>query len=122
MQLPNKMDQEIASEINRALCHQQALAHTRIMNTRGNDKGAITARTQQNATAEMALRYHHIIITAARTVHKGVVDVKENESWEKLMIHAVPLTRYMGKATEDPQMMREEFDVEDKGIAIPSPV
>jgi hypothetical protein len=41
----------------------------------------------------MSLQYRVIIITAARTVHKGVVDVEENESWERLKIHALPLVR-----------------------------
>jgi len=105
VQLPNKMDQEIASGINRALCHQEAPAHIRIMNARRNAKGAITAITLQNATAEIAMQYRDIIITAARTVDKGVVDVEENESWERLEIHAVPLLRYIGKGTEGLQKM-----------------
>jgi len=91
--LANKMDQEIASAINRALFHQQAPAHIRIMNARRNTKGANTAIRHQNVTAEMALRYRDIIITAARTVDKGVIDVKENESWERLKIRAVALVR-----------------------------
>jgi len=68
------------------------------MNARRNAKGVITEMTQQNATAEMALQYRDIIITAARTVDKGVVDVEENESWERLKIHAVPLVRSWEKA------------------------
>jgi hypothetical protein len=47
------MDQEIASAINRALFHQQALDHIRIMNTRRKAKGVITAIRWQNATVEM---------------------------------------------------------------------
>jgi hypothetical protein len=116
------MDQEIASAINRALFHQQAPARIRIMNARRNAKGAITAITHQNATAEMALQYRDIIITAARTVDKGVVDVEENESWERQKIHAVPLVRYMGKGTEGLQKMREEFEAENEGVAIPAQV
>jgi len=75
------------------------------MNTKRNAKGAMTTIMHPNATAEMALHYRDIIITAARTVHKGVVDVEENESWESLKIHAVPLVRYMGKGTEVLQKM-----------------
>ena len=103
--LPNKMDQEIVSAINRVLLLQQALAHIRIMNARRNVKGAITAITNQNATAEMAMRYRNIIITATRTVDKGVLDVEENETWGRLKIHAVPLVRYMGRGTEGLQKM-----------------
>jgi hypothetical protein len=77
--LLNKMDQEIASAINRALIHQQVQAPIRIMNAWRNAKGVITAITHQNAIAEMALRYCEIITTAGRPVDKGVVDVEENK-------------------------------------------
>jgi hypothetical protein len=100
MPLPNKMVQEIVSSINRALFHRQTPAHIRIMNARRNAKGAIMAITYQSTTAEMALRYCDSIITLARTVNKGVVDVEENESWESEKINAVPFIRYMGKGAE----------------------
>jgi len=92
---PNKIDQEIASAINRALLHQQAPAHIRIMNPTRNANGAITAITHQNATAEIAMQYRDIIITAAKTVDRGVLDVAENETWERQKIHAVPLVQFM---------------------------
>jgi hypothetical protein len=50
------------------------------------------------------------------------VDVEENEIWERLKIYAVPLVQYMGKGTEDLQMMREEFEAENEGIGIPTQV
>jgi len=84
------MNQDIVSEINRALFHQNSPAHIRIMIAKRNAKGAITAITHPNATAEKALQNRDIIITAARTVDKGVMDYKENESWERLKIHPVP--------------------------------
>jgi hypothetical protein len=114
------MDQEIASAINRALFHQKAPAHIRIMNTKRNAKGAITAITHPNSTAEMALHYRDIIITAARTVDKGVMDVEENESWERLKIHRVPLARYMGEGTEGLQKIRDQFEPDNEGIVIPT--
>jgi len=120
--LSNKMDQEIVSAIKRALFHQKAPAHVRIMNAKRNAKGAITAITHPNETAEMALPYRDIIITAARTVDKGVVDVQENESQERLMIHAVPLIQYTGKGTEGLKKMREEFEAENEGIVMPTQV
>jgi len=40
------------------------------MNAKRNAKGAITAITHPNATAEMALQYRDIIITAVSTVNK----------------------------------------------------
>jgi len=49
------MDPEIASVINKALFHQEGPAHIRIINAKWNAWGTITAITQQNATAAMAL-------------------------------------------------------------------
>jgi hypothetical protein len=120
--LSNEMDQEIALAIHRALFHQNAPAHIWIMNTKRNAKGVITAITHLNATADMALQYRHILITAARPVNKGDVEVEENESWERPKFHPVPLVRYMGKSTEGMQKMREEFEAENEGIVIPTQV
>jgi hypothetical protein len=75
------------------------------MNAKRNAQGAITTITEPNATAEMGMRYRDIIITAARTVDREVVHVEENETWERLQIHAVPLVRYIGKGTEGLQKM-----------------
>jgi hypothetical protein len=120
--LPNMMDRDIASAINRARFDQQAPAHIRIMNARRNAKGEITAITHQNATAAMALQYRNVVIRAARTVVRGVVVVKENKTWERLKIHAVPLMRYMGQDTDSLQKMRDDCEAENKGIAIPTHV
>jgi len=70
------MDPEITSAIDGVHFHQKAPAHMRIINTKRNAKGGVTAFTNPTATAEMALQYRDIIITAARTVDKRVVDVE----------------------------------------------
>jgi hypothetical protein len=88
------------------------------MNANRNAKGVITAIMHPNATAEIALQYCAIIITAVRTVDKGVVDVGENEFWEWLKIHTVPLIRNMWKGMEGLQKMTEEFETENEGIGI----
>ena len=120
--LPNKMDQQIASAINKGLFHQQAPAHIGIMNASRNAKGMSTEITHQNATAVIAMRYHDIIITAARTIDRAVVDVEEFNTLEWLKIHAVPLEWYMGKGTEALETMREESSAENGGIVIPTQV
>jgi len=120
--LSNKMDLEIVSAIIRAHFDQKALAHIRIMNARSNAKGAITVITHPNATAEMAMQYRDMITTAARSVDTGVVDVEQNETWEMLKYHAIPLVRYMGKGTEGLQKIREEFKVVNEGRAMPTQV
>jgi hypothetical protein len=114
------MDQEIASAIHTALFHQKAPAHIRIMIAKRNANSTINAFTHQNAAAEIAMRYRDIISMPARTVDRRVIDVEENETWERLKIHAVPLVRYMGKGTEGLHKMGEEFEAENEGIAIPT--
>jgi hypothetical protein len=116
------MDQEIASAVNRALFQQQAPAHVQIMNARMNRRGTLTAITHQNATAEMALLYRDIIIKAARSVNKGIIDVEGNESWGRLKIHTILLERYMGKGTDGLQKMREEIQAENQGVTISAQV
>ena len=98
--LPNKMDQEIPSAINRALFNLKELAHIWIMNAKSNANSAIMAITNQKAKVAMALVYHDTIIDAACRVDKGVTAVAETKSCERLKVHAVPLMRYMGKGTE----------------------
>ena len=117
--LPSKMDQEIASAINRAPFHQKAPAHIRNMHMKRNPNGAITLDTHQNAMVAMALAYRKVIINAAHTVDKGVINVEQNKSWERLTVHAVPLVRYMGKGTEGLETMREEIHAENEGVVIP---
>jgi len=116
------MDQEITSALNRALFHQETSAHIRIMNIKRNAMGAITVLTHPNATAGLALQHRDIIITEAMTVDKGVMDVEDNESWARLMIHAVPFIRYMGKGKEGVHKTGEEFEAQDEGIVIPTKV
>jgi gentisate 1,2-dioxygenase len=120
--LPNMMNQEIASATNRALFHQHAPTHIRIMNPWRNAMGAITAIIHQNPTAEMPVRLGNIFFTAARTVHRAVVDIKGKETCEWLKIHTVPLVRNMGNGTEGLQKMQEEFQAENEGIPIPTQV
>jgi len=120
--LPIKLDEAVPSVINRVRFHEQAPCHIKIMNAERNAKGAITAITHQNTTAAMALLYHNTIISAVRMADKEVVDVKVNESWQGLTIHSVPLTRYMGKATEGHLKMGEEFQAMKQGMVIPSTV
>ena len=79
--LPNMMDQEIASAINRAMFYNTAPARIRITNPKRYAKRDITAITPQNTLEAMALAYHDDLIKAARIVDKGVIDVEQNESW-----------------------------------------
>jgi len=84
------MDHKIVSAINRALFHQKAQAHVRILTTKRNAKGTITPITQPNATAEMAVRYRDTVFTPATNLDQVEVDVEKNESWHRPNNYAVP--------------------------------
>jgi len=116
--LPNKMDQEIASEINRGLFHQNAPAYIRIMIAKRDTMGVIPAITRQNAMCAMELVYCDIINNAVCSVDKGVNDAEEDESWQRRKIHAVPLVMYIAKGTEGLQKMWDEIYTENEGVAI----
>jgi hypothetical protein len=116
------MDEEIASAVNRALFQKEAPADVRIMNVRWNAKGTSTTIIHQNAMAEMALLYRDIIIHAASSVEKGIIDVEGTQSWERLKIHTVPVVRYIGKVTKGLHKRREEIQAENEGEVIPAKV
>jgi hypothetical protein len=67
----------------------------------------------------MAPVYHNIIITTVHTVYKGVFNFEEDEFWERFMIHAVPLMRYMGQGTEGLKKMWDEIDAKNEGVIVP---
>jgi len=60
------------------------------------------------------------MITAAWMVDKEVVVVNENESSERVKIHAAPAVRYRGTGLEGLQKMGEEFEAENEGMKIPT--
>jgi hypothetical protein len=105
--LSSMMDSEIVSQINRVLFHQEAPAHIRIVNVRRNTMQAIKAITHENLTLQMALSYLDNIITAVKTVHKGVINHEENESWERRMIHSLPFLGYLGNGSHGLPKMYE---------------
>jgi len=77
--LPNKVEEFITPAVTRAMFWQQAPAHIRITNPKRNASGTITAITHPNASAELAFQYWDIIIKAARSVAKQIIDVEEYE-------------------------------------------
>jgi hypothetical protein len=90
-----------------------------MMNAKRISKRAITAITNQNLMAAMALTYDEVNMIAAHMVDKGVMDVDENESWERQEVNAVHLVRYMGIGTEGLQKMQDEIHAENEEVVIP---
>ena len=101
--------EDIHSAVNRAL-HREKVPHfVRIQEIRRNGKFTVTGVTTPTASARMLMSYKDIVVTAARTVDIGVVDVEVNEVWKRLKVHGIPLARYMGEGTNGTERLREEI-------------
>jgi hypothetical protein len=53
-----------------------------------------------NTSVEIGLQYCNTILSAVRTVAKGVVDIRQSKSWETFKIIAGPVIQYMAKGTD----------------------
>jgi len=87
--LYEKKDLEISSEVNRALFEAKVPYFVRIQGVMKNTQGCLSTFTTLGATAEMLIRYREIVIQAARKVHAGIVDIENNELWERVKMHSV---------------------------------
>jgi hypothetical protein len=64
----------------------------------------------------MLLRFKKEIIEAARKADRGIIDVRDNESWVELKI-LVPYARY--RHPEGLADLREQIEAENEGIVVP---
>ena len=48
-----------------------------------------------------------------------MVEFEVNEVWERVKIHGIPLTRYVGKGTHGTERLREVIEAENEGMNIP---
>jgi hypothetical protein len=103
--LSETTDEEIASAINRVVFHQEAPVLTMIMNAKRQAQGVITAINHMNATAKIAVQYRDIVITAARTVRKCVMDVAVNVSCVGTDLSAVITWVGLGLCAAEPHAL-----------------
>ena len=62
------------------------------------------------------------MIQAARTADPGVTGLQARTAWWWIKAHAIPVARYLGKGSRGTDALREELEVENEGVRIPSPV
>jgi hypothetical protein len=111
--------EDYKSEINRALLKARAPNWIRIREVKRNHKGMVTGLTTEMCTVDNLRKYEAVIIKVARTVDRGIVGFEENEAWQRLKIHGVPLNRYVGRGTNGLEKLREEVQAENAGVIIP---
>jgi hypothetical protein len=91
--------------------YEQVWAHIELLKPKRPSNRAMTEIMHQNATVEMTLLQHRIIIGAGRTVDKEVIDDKETESWERVKIPSEPHMQYMGTDTEGLMKMMDKLQM-----------
>jgi hypothetical protein len=65
-----------------------------------NIRGSITALARENGSEEMPIVFREIIVTAARKVDLGIIDIEKNETWERVKMHGINFDQYMAKRME----------------------
>jgi hypothetical protein len=111
--------EDYQSEINRALLKAGAPHWIRIREVKRNDKGTITGMSTEMGTVDNLRKYEAVVIKAARIVDRGIIGFEENEAWQRLKIHGVPLNRYVRRGTNGLEKLREEIQAENAGVTIP---
>jgi hypothetical protein len=84
-----------------------------------NMRGSITALARENASADMLIVLREIIVTAARIVALGIIDIEKNETWERVKMYGVNFDQYMAKRSEGLEKFREEIHAENEGVVVP---
>jgi hypothetical protein len=84
-----------------------------------NIRGSITALPRENASADMLIVFREIIVTAARKVDQGIIDIEKNETWERVKMHGVNFDQYMAKRSGGLEKLSEEIHAENKGVVVP---
>jgi len=60
------------------------------------------------------------VITAARKVDSGIVDIERNELWERLRMQGVNWDRNLGKKTGGGlEKLCQELQAENEGVVVP---
>jgi hypothetical protein len=111
--------EDYQSEINRALLKAGAPHWIHIQQVKRNDKGIITGMTTNMCTMDNLRKYEAVIIKVAHIVDRGIICFKENEVWQRLKLHGLPLNRYVGRGTNGLQKLQQEIQAENAGVTIP---
>lgn len=106
---------QITGAINVALCAAGAPAHIRIELVKRSEKGNLTAAAVIGADAAMLLHFKEVILRAARVHDRSVVDITNNENWQRLKV-LVPVAPYSERSGLD--QLKAEIEAENEGVEV----
>ena len=78
--------------------------------------------TRATNSADQLLEHRDEVIQAARSADPGVTGLQTRTAWWLLKVHAIPVARSLGRGSGGTDTLREELEVENEGVKIPSPV
>jgi hypothetical protein len=105
----------VVANINIALS-KVAPPHVRTTVGKISARGRLSTMAREGASAAMLLRFKKEIIEAARKADRGIINVRDNESWVELKI-LVPYVRY--RHPEGLADLREQIEAENEGVVVP---
>ena len=110
----------VQSAINRALHREGAAA--RIQDLFLTRSGRYRDSTSPTSSAAWLLEHHAMEIRAARAADPSVTGLEARGTWWWIMMHAIPVARYLGRGPKGTETFREELEAENEGIRILSPI
>ena len=84
--------------------------------------GKYRGSTRATNNADHLLEHRNEVIQIARTADPSVTGLQARTAWWWLKVHAIPVARYLGKGSCGTDALREELEVENEGVKIPSTV
>lgn len=81
--------------------------------------GGQTLTTTPKCSGQMIIKYREMIIAAARGEDRSIVDLVTNETWQRIKLHGVPLSRYLTASSAGLDRLRDELEAENGGLKIP---
>ena len=106
---PKKSEEDIMLALNEALQKAGESASIRFNRVSYSQSGAISALfTEKGNAIELLKTRTNVLIRAAKAVDAAVIGVEALEHWQRLKVHGMPLSRYLGE--EKMELLRREVE------------
>lgn len=95
---PQKLKVDLIHALNKALQKAEISTYTQFNWVRYLQFGAISnLYTEKSSIEQLVSNHSNMLISVTKTVDLGVIGVEAIERWQKIKVHEMSLTRYLGK-------------------------
>ena len=95
-------------------------ANARVQDIFLTQNGKYRGSIRPTSNADQLLEHRDTVIRAARTVDPSVMGLEARISWWWIKVYAVPVARFLDRGSRGTEALREELEVENEGVRIPS--